>query len=124
MYPCPMAVTLQTRAGSSLRFHVRYWLPDKTALVNTTGHTARLQVRGTQRPRRVLLDTKASAEAGATLELVEPGHWLVYLGGSMTRSFPSTVTFEVDLVNDLDADDSTNVVNGAIYVTPEGVTND
>jgi hypothetical protein len=52
-----MAVTLSTRAGSTLRANLFYWAPGKTELMPSDGYTARLQLRSTGSPARVIMST-------------------------------------------------------------------
>lgn len=134
-YPCDVAVTLKTRAGTPLKCAINYWQPgmkhQEGGLVNTSGYTARLQVRATQRPGRVLINAKewvapapdAEVPPGTVLRRVEPGRWTVVLSGSLTRSLPQSSRFELELVNDLDPDDTVSLADGVILVTPQVVAN-
>lgn len=120
-----MAVTLSTRAGSSLKANLFYWAPDKIELMPSDGYTARLQLRATNGTQRVLLDTKAVATpATAPLVLVEESHWRLNLNGGMTKTLPPTTRFELELVNDLDPEDVITLVTGVINVNPQAVTNE
>lgn len=130
-----MAVTLKVRAGKPLKAALNYWQPNKKGqtggLVNTSAYTARIQLRATQRPGRVLLNAKewvpATSEtpvpAGTVLRRVEPGSWRLVLSGSITKSLPSSVRFELELANNLDPDDTVSLASGVIMVEPEVVTN-
>lgn len=125
-----MAATLKARAGHSFKAHVRYYTDKKkTTLVDTTGYTARLQLRATQPPARILLDTEAvvvvdpeDIPSGTALAQLAPGHWRIFLGKSLTKKLPPSVRFEVELVNDTDEEDSIPVASGTIQVNPEAVT--
>lgn len=119
-----MAVTMKTRAGRTLKFHVRLWEPGKEKLSDTSNHTCRLELRGTQLPRRVLLSTneyngELPAPAGTILTKLEDGHWLVVLGRTLTRSFPPKVTAEVELHNNADPEDVSSLFEAIIHVEPE-----
>jgi len=129
-----MAVTLKVRAGKPLKAAFNYWQPGMRGqdggLVDTTGYTARIQVRATQRPGRILLNSKewvapntdTPVPAGTILRRVEPGSWRLVLSGAVTRSLPQSSRFEVELVNDLDPDDSVPLADGVILVQPEVVS--
>lgn len=124
-----MAVTLKTRAGSALKARIRLWEPGKVQLTNTDGYTARLQLRSAGGSQRVLLSTQQydgpdPAPAGTVLQLVESGHWRLFLGSSITKTLPPQVRLELELVNDLDSDDTVPLMSGTIYVEPQAVTND
>lgn len=129
-----MAVTLKVRAGKPLKAALNYWQPNmkgqEGGLVDTSSYTARIQLRGTQRPGRVLLNAKeyvvqdgVEIPAGTVLRRVEPGSWRLVLSGSITRSLPSSVRFELELENDLDPDDTVPLAQGVIMVEPEVVSN-
>lgn len=97
-------------------------------LVDTTGSTARVQLRGTAAPRRVLLTSQEyngslPAPAGTILTRIEPGHWLLFLGKSITRSLPPRVTLEMELENDVDPEDTSALFEALIMVEPEVVVN-
>lgn len=127
-----MAQTLKIRSGKALSQHVYFWLPvaeDGTReLVDTTGSTARIQLRGTSAPRRVLMSTSEyngslPSPPGTVLTRIEPGHWLLFLGKSITRSLPSRVTVEMELENDLDPEDTVPLFEATLMVEPEAVVN-
>lgn len=123
-----MAVTIKGRSGSKLTFDVRYWNPGKTALINTTGYTARLQLRSLQRPARVLLTTHEYTAgdpipAGTVLWRIAPGHWRVLLDAAVTMSLPPNVRVEVELVKDSNANDVSPLFSGVINVDPQVVAN-
>lgn len=118
-----MAVTIKGRSGSKVTWDVRYWAPGKTALIDTTGFTAKLQVRSLFGPRRVLLNVPETAEPGV-LQRVEPGHWRVTLTPAMTTSLPARSSFEVELVNDVDPTDRSSLVPGVLLLDPQVVAND
>lgn len=117
-----MAVTLLTRAGSSLKADLFYWAPGKTELLSSVGYTARLQMWGPDESQRVILSTKAvDGPPSAVLVLVEDSHWRLNLNASITRTLPSSSLFELELVNDVDPDDVVTLVSGIVNVTPQGV---
>jgi hypothetical protein len=114
-----MAVTFRARSGTRLTGDVRFWQPGKTELVDTTGSTARLELRACNGTKRVLLETEAD-DATNTLTTVEPGHWTFLFSGSITRRLPPTTQFEIELVNDTDADDVITILSGVIRTNPQG----
>lgn len=124
-----MAVTLKARAGSSLKARLRYWQPGRVELVDTTGYTARLQVRVAGERGRVLLNTTeftgdpAEAPSAASLTRLAPGDWRLFLGRTMTRVLPERSIFEIELVNDLNDEDVVTIISGIIAVVPEAVKN-
>lgn len=129
-----MAVTFTARAGG--RFHTRviYWQPGKTAVVDTTGYDARLEIRANRPPYRVVLSTVAwvppDLEAdpvddppqGTPFYQIETGKWEIMLGRSITRSLPPQSRFEVELVSQTDPDDVVPMFSGVLRITPEVVT--
>jgi hypothetical protein len=133
-YPQPMAVTLKVRAGKPLKAALNYWQPgmkgDPDGLVDTSSYTARIQLRATQRPGRVLLNAKeyivlpdTEIPPGTVLRRVEPGSWRLVLSGAITKSLPSSVRFELELANNSDPDDTVPLASGVIMVEPEVVSN-
>lgn len=117
-----MAETLKARAGSSLKARFQYRQPDGT-LVDTTGSTARVSIRALNPTGRVVLEATESDTPGSTLEAIEPGHWRLFLSGAVTKILPSTVLWEVELVNDSNTDDVTPLASGTILTSPEQVKN-
>lgn len=125
-----MAATIKARAGSAFKATIRYWTDDtKTTLVNTTGYTARLQLRAVQPPARVLLDSAAvdvvdenNIPPGTVFGQLEPGRWRIFLGKTLTKTLPPTVRFEVELTNIADPEDTILVCAGSIQVQPQGVS--
>jgi len=127
-----MSLTLKTRSGKSFKRDIYFWQPanedGSQDLVNTTGFTARVQLRSSQANHRVLLSSheyngSLPAPSGTVLTRIEPGHWLLFLGKSITRSLPSRVRIEVELVNDANAEDVTALFEAALMVEPEVVVN-
>lgn len=130
-----MAVTLKVRAGNPLKAALNYWQPgmkgDPDGLVNTTGYTARIQIRAAQRPGRVLVNAhewvpetpETPVPAGTVLRRVSPGSWRLVLSGAVTRSLPPSSRFELELSNDSDPDDTVPLVSGVVVVTPQVVAN-
>jgi len=130
-YHLSMAVTFSVRAGSSFKTHVRYWQPGKLELVDTSGYTARVQLRSANGSQRVLMNTREveiptgdPVPTGTILALLEPGHWRLLLNAGITRTLPPVTRVEVELVNDLDPDDVTSLMVGTVNVTPQGVSNE
>lgn len=117
-----MAVTIKGRAGHKVTWDVRYWAPDKTALINTTGFTASLQLRSLFGPRRVLLNVDETDTVGV-FQLVEPGHWRITLSPATTTSLPQRTAFEIELVNDLNPQDRNPLVPGVLLLDPQVVAN-
>lgn len=117
-----MAETLKARAGSSLKARFQYRQPDQT-LVDTTGSTARISFRSLKSQARVILEAEQSVEPNSTLQLMEPGHWRLYLSGAITKVLPPTVLWELELVSDSDTSDVTSLASGTLLVTPEQVKN-
>lgn len=115
-----MAATLKVRAGSSLKAHIKYHTPEG-ALVDTTGFTARFQLRATQTNSRVILDATQGSDV---ITLVEPGHWRIFLGKSITNSLPPTSRWELELTSDSNSEDVTTLGFGVLNVEPEVVSND
>lgn len=118
-----MAVTIKGRAGTRVRFDVRYWEPGKTSLIDTTGYTARLQIRSLSGPRRVLLNVDESGAPGV-LQRIAPGHWRVTLSPAMTVSLPQRAAFEVELVSDVDVNERDPLFSGIVLIDPQVVTNE
>lgn len=121
-------MTLKVRSGKSFKRDIYFWDATHTDLINTTGYTARVQVRGNQIPRRVLLSsseyhTNDTPPAGTILYRVEPGHWRLFLGKSITRSLPPRVSIEVELVNDANVEDVSPLFEATLMVEPELVAN-
>lgn len=111
--------TLKARAGSALKAQFKYQDAEGN-LINTTGYTAHLQLRAVSPNSRIILDT---TEGSDNLTLIEPGHWRIFLGKSVTNSLPPTVRWEVELTNDADPEDVTFLASGMIQTEPEVVTN-
>lgn len=123
-----MAVTLKVRSGKAFKREIYFWDATHENLINTTGFTARVQVRGNQVPRRVLLSSSEyneddSPPAGTILFRVEPGHWRLFLGSSITRSLPPRVSIEVELTNDANLEDVSPLFEASLMVEPEVVAN-
>lgn len=126
-----MAVTFSVRAGSSFKAHVRYWQPGKSELVDTSGFTARIQLRAANGTQRILMNTREveipegeAVPPGTVLALLEPGHWRLIFNAAITKTLPPVARLEVELINDLDPDDVTLLMAGTINVTPQAVTNE
>lgn len=111
--------TLKARAGSALKAQFRYQ-DAEGVLVDTTGYTAHLQLRAVQGNSRVILE---AIEGTDVLTLLEPGHWRIFLGKSITNSLPPTVRWELELVSDVNDEDVTFLASGTIKTEPEAVTN-
>lgn len=99
-----------------------------STLIPTGGYTARIQLRSNQAPRRVLLSTDEYNTAfpspeGTVLTLVEPGHWRLVLGRSITRSLPPRVTIECELENNANPEDTVPLFEAMLLVEPEAVVN-
>lgn len=134
-YRSHMAVTLKVRSGKPLKAALNYWQPNmkgqEGGLVNTSSYTARIQLRATQRPGRIVLNAKEwvpanegdTPPAGTVLRRVEPGSWRLVLSGSITKSLPASVRFELELENNNDPDDTVPLASGVIMVEPEVVSN-
>jgi hypothetical protein len=133
-YDSCVAVTFSARAGG--RFHTRviYWQPGKTAVVDTTGYDARLEIRANRPPYRVVLssvawvpddleaDPVASPPLGTPFYQIGIGRWEIMLGRSITRSLPPQSRFEVELVSQTDPDDVIPMFSGVLRINPEVVT--
>ncbi len=129
-----MAVTLTTRAGARLRAQVTYWQPRKTAVVDTDGYDARLEIKSGRVPYKVLLtatawvppdlsaDPVASPPAGTVFYQTAVGQWEIMLGRSVTRSLPPLSRFEVELVSTTDPEDVIPLFSGVVRITPEVVS--
>lgn len=109
---------MKARAGFSLRARVGYLQPDGS-FVDTTGSTAKLVMRTLGDNPRTVLSTSQSSSEGATLQLLEPGSWRIFLSGALTKTLPETVAFEVNLINDTDQDDKTPLASGVILTGPQ-----
>jgi hypothetical protein len=129
-----VAVTFSARAGGRFLTRVIYWQPGKTAVVDTTGYDARLEIRANRPPYRVVLssvawvpddledDPVASPPQGTPFYQIATGRWEIMLGRSITRSLPPQSRFEVELVNQTDPDDVVPMFSGVLHITPEVVT--
>lgn len=113
-----MSVTMKARAGFTLRARVGYLQPDGS-FVDTTGSTAKLIMRTMGENARTVLSTSESETEGATLQLLEPGSWRIFLSGALTKTLPETVAFEVNLINDTNSDDKTPLASGVILTGPQ-----
>jgi hypothetical protein len=111
--------SLKARAGSALKAQFLYQDPDGN-LINTTGFTARIQLRAVNNNSRVILDAE---EGSSVLTLLEPGHWRIFPGKSITNSLPPTTRWELELTNDANPEDVTFLASGTILTEPESVTN-
>jgi hypothetical protein len=123
---------MKTRSGKSLRRDIYFWQPSDSqgnqALVDTVGYTARVQLRANQMPRRVIMssteyNTNTTPPVGTVLYRIEPGHWRLFLGKSITRSLPPRVTLEMELENDANPEDTTSLFEASLLVEPEAVVN-
>lgn len=118
-----MATVFKVRSGSAFKTTIEYRQPDNE-LVDTTGFTATIQIRAAQPNGRVILKTNEIAEpapAGTVLRRTEPGSWYLFFGKSLTRTFPPTAFWELELVNDSDPEDTITLASGVIKTEPEGV---
>lgn len=130
-----MAVSLKVRSGSPLRVVLNYWEPGREheKLVETSGYTARLQLRATQHPGRVILNAReyvpenstdtSPSPPGTVLRRIEPGSWQLTLSSSLTKALPSSTRFELELQSNSDPEDSIPLVNGVLVVEPQVITN-
>ncbi len=110
--------TLKARAGSALKAQFRYQDAEEN-LIDTTGFTAHLQLRAVSPGSRIIMDTTEGSE---NLTRLAPGHWRIFLGKSVTNSLPPTVRWELELVNDDNAEDVTFLASGTIQTEPEAVS--
>lgn len=128
-----MATTFTARAGSSFRANIEYreppippaTNPKSGELIDTTGFTARLQLRSSSGNRRVILSVSESSDPSSILSLdpatTAGGRWLIFFPASITRSLPPVSHLEMELVSDANADDVTALFSGAFRISPEQV---
>lgn len=109
---------MKATAGYALRARVGYLQPDGS-FVDTTGSTAKLVLRTMGENPRTVLTTEESDTQGATLQLLEPGSWRIFLSGALTRTLPESVAFQVTLINDTNEDDKTPLASGVILTGPQ-----
>lgn len=115
-----MAQTLKARAGSTLRARFSYLDKDGNP-VPTEGMVAHISIRSVKTNTRIILHAEESEADGSTLQKIEDGQWRLYLSGAVTRMLPSTVAWELELVQTENPDDTTTLATGVIVTTPEQV---
>lgn len=118
-----MATVFKVRSGSAFKTTIEYRQPDEE-LVDTTGFTATIQIRAGQPNGRIILVTNEvddPSPAGTVLTRIEPGSWYLFFGKSLTRTFPPTAFWELELVNDSNPEDIVTLASGVIKTEPEGV---
>ena len=114
-----MATTLKARSGSAL--HASFKYDDSTGVPkDTAGYQVRMQLRERSGNRKVLPDI---IEGSPELELISAGRWKLFLGKTYVSRLPEKVSFEVELINLTNEEDTIFLGAGIILTEPEVTKN-
>lgn len=112
-------------AGKTLKFSAVWKNPDGS-VHDSSGYTAKLQIRDSKHSRRVVLDVEESASPGAVLSRYtqmpeNEERFLIILGKSYTTWLPESCILECELTNDINPEDVVPLFSVMIKLLSEQV---